>query len=324
MAKTRVNNKRKSKGKRGTIPKMVQRIREPPGISDREAYKRLLLDPCYSALPPSPYTGNSGSAIRRIKYYRSNSAAYDITFYHPSYGMFYASDATGNVATTIAPVASQQVSGRAIAGCISATYYGAESSRQGAIFCGVVPGNIVSYYLVATSGGQGSTMALSGVQSLLSHVERTPVDKCEVNWVPGEGDYLPVKLTYDANHLSQIQDVFARTNFCVILVARAASSDTIAINTTSVVEDFPETSGGPVWDTSIPVKPKFDYKAVIEELARKDSSWFLNTFKKTAMLVGGTVSSYMTAGLPGALGYLTSQAFGLNTSVPRKVVRSAT
>lgn len=286
----------------------------------REAYKRLLVDPCYAELPQSPYESNGGAIIGRV---RSTSLgpglATDtgmVVFYHPVFGAFSREAAspgsTGSLkqySTFYQPVGNTNAA-RAIAGCLSVTYIGAESSRSGVMHCGIVSGALVATILESAAGGQGISASFTSLAAGLSHMERTPVDKCEVNWVPGEGDQSFAAMSPALASASQLEVLFEKTNFCVIIVTGLpAAANTLEWNATGVVETVPAATNSLfnnsiAFDVATSTRPRFDYRDVVRELGAKDPSWFIGTFKKAWKFVGGVAKGYATAGLPGALGYL--------------------
>lgn len=312
-------NKKKQQKKAGMV---VVRSRGLADAGPAAAYRRALVDPCYAALPSSPYGGAAGSAMVRSHSQVATTGAYYLVFYHPVFGAFTCADTTGATALSLVPNANagpviSSGAARGIAGCLAVSFTGAESARAGMVRCGLVPGTAVYAYMAAASGGGGTTLTLGPLGSALAHVERMPVDKCEVNWMPGDGDEVFVTpLGYVAANSSMYASLFAKTNFCCALI-QASVSGAVDISTTAIYEYTTGSSAGSApgggnltWDVPTNTMPAFNYKAVLSDLARKDSSWFLNTFRKVANFVGGAASSYVTAGLPGALGYLAQEVAG--------------
>lgn len=287
--------------------------------AEREVYKRILVDPCYGELPSSPYESAAGGIVARVRQTALapalNNTAMAV-FFHPVFGSFAAEVANVTTATSFRDFAGayQQVgntnAARAVAGCVSATYIGAESGRSGIMHCGVVSGALVSSLLGTIYGGNGNTITMGALSAGLSHIERTPVDKCEVNWVPGEGDSSFSAVTFAAASSNQIETLLERTNFCVIVVTGLnGAANLIEWNFTGVVETVPAASNNLfnnaiAFDVSTSTRTKFDYRDVVRELGAKDPSWFIGTFKKAWKFIGGLAKGYATAGMPGALGYL--------------------
>lgn len=303
------------------------------GLGAREMYRRALLDPCYAALPSTPYSSGAGGVIGRIRNTAVGPAATntaEVVFFHPVYGSFARSAADATTVGSLIPYSTfyrpmaNESSGRAISGCLSATFLGPESTRGGLIHCGVVSGAVVISLLATTSGGGGSSNSIASINACLSHVERTPVDKCEVNWFPGEGDSSFAAYTALSTNSNQMEVLFERTNFVVITVVGVAAG-TIEWNATGVVESTPAANqslfnNSTTWDVSTSTKPRFDYRDVVSELGRKDPSWFLGTFKKVSKFISGVATGYATAGMPGALGYLIGASPADNVS-SRQMVR---
>lgn len=302
----------------------------------REMYKRSLLDPRYASLPSTPYPSGAGGIIGRIRGTATgptvgppaNTA--QVVFYHPIFGAFSRSAETPSTTGVLSPFNTLYTpmananSGRAISGCLSATFLGQESTRGGLIHCGVVSGAVVIGMIESVSGGIGVATSIGTINACLSHVERTPVDKCEVNWFPGEGDATFSAVQFGATTNNQLEILFERTNFVVITVI-GMSPNNIEWNATGVVESTPAASqnlfgNNTTWDVSAATKPRFDYRDVVSELARKDPSWFLGTFKKVSKFIGGVAAGYATAGMPGALGYLIGASPAENVS-SRQMVR---
>lgn len=310
MAKQRKQSARKPK-RRVVKMKMVG--------ADRESYKRVLVDPCYAELPQTPYNAGAGGTITRVRKTVLGPAittnVAQVVFFHPVFGS-YSIEGLANFNTTVQQYnqfynpLGDATAGRAIAGCLSATYVGPESTRSGIIHCGLVSGSLVSYALATAQGGSANNLAAANLLGGLSHMERMPVDKCEVNWVPGEGDCSFAAVGLDASNKGQVEALFEKTNFCVIIATGfPTGGNVIEWNATGVVETLP-TSGALIsgnnvaFDVSTSTRPPYDYRDVVRELGRKDPSWFIGTFKKAWKFVGGVARGYATAGLPGALGYL--------------------
>lgn len=299
-------------------PVLRRRMRVARSSSSGPAaeYRRILVDPCYAALPSTPYATSSGGLVTRTHAQVASSSIYQIVFYHPVFGAFTYAESTGAVAGSLNPYTglysfvTANGAARGIAGCLSATYSGPESSRSGMIRCGLVAGSVVAKFLGTPNAGDGGTIVLNSVGAFLNHVERMPVDKCEVNWVPGEGDseFVSTGGFLTANQQS-ISTYLAKTNFAVVVVQGSALANSVDFACTSVYEyqaiNNVSMAGATLpWDIAQVTRPSLDFRSVLTDLARKDSSWFLNTFRKTATLIGGTAAGYMSAGLPGALGYL--------------------
>jgi hypothetical protein len=78
------------------------------------------------------------------------------------------------------------------------------------------------------------------------------------------------------------------------------------------------------WAIQAKTTPPINVEKVLRELSNVDSKWYLDTFKKVAKFGVGLIDSTFRGGLPGALGYLTSQMVD-NTSYGGKsgrVIRS--
>lgn len=304
-----------------SVKSKVQRTRTNPFADE---YKRILLDPCNAPLPTSPYNGADGSQVVRSTNVFNNGDVFSVVAYHPIYGSY--SFNVANIATaqsfTVVGGDAIAVGGRAIAGCLSATWVGAESNRQGLLYCGVVPGTVVWSYLAASAGGNGGSISPAQLAAKIVNYERMPVDKCEVNWFPGEGDsdfQLPV-----FNSIAQVQSMeaaFAKTHFCIIMSTQAAIGS-VSFKTVGVSELGNNLAGGlAAFTVGSSTEPKYDWREALADLSRRDTRWFIGAFRKAGMFVSGMAGSYLTAGLPGALGYLTQSIAGATTS-SRSRVRS--
>lgn len=285
---------------------------------DAQAYKRLLLDPCNAPLVPTPYEGGLNGRISRGVGQHNNTFANGIYFYHPTLGFFLyeATDLTTTGSLALGPAVSYTGPpgpSRPIAGCVSVSYLGAESSRSGSVSCGVVPGTVVVQYLVATQGGGGATTNIGNAATKLSTLTRMPVDRCEVNWYPGPGDEMvkPI-VSYGASQANLISGLFSDTNFICVIVQNAQPGGLVQFKNVSVAElnDQSNTSGFP-WTAAPPVSPPYSWKAVVDHLSKLDPEWFIDTFKKLAVLGTSAVQGYKTAGWPGALGFLTAGMAGM-------------
>lgn len=312
--------------KRKTAPRIRMKVvKARSDNSAAQAYKRLLVDPCYAQIPTTPYPTSAGAVVARNRATVVSSSQYQIVFFHPLFGTFSYADTTtpttGLTAGRITPYSTflnYNGPGRGVAGCLSAQYTSIEQNRAGMIYCGIVSGAVVYQYLAAANGGNDQTLTPGTLGSQFTHVERMPVDKCEINWVPGEGDSDVAQIAaFNSGQNAAIETAFAKTNFCAILVYGTGGNNVVQFGATAVYEYMPSgttgLNGGQLpWDVSVVTRPKFDYRSVVEDLAKRDTSWFLNTFKKVGNLIGGAASGYMSAGLPGALSYLTDHFMGTN------------
>lgn len=281
------------------------------------AYRKLLVDPCHAALAKSPYAGPLGGVIERDVTLFANTKEYGIYFMHPVFGVYSWESsfptATGSL-TFSQLVAPGRQAMRGVAGCFSATYVGAESARSGSVSCGVVPGSVVWNYLATANGGAGQVLSVGATLSKLAEVKRMPVDMCEVNWFPGNGDEEVTSVPDSSSAADQefIKTKFADVNFTAVIVANTALNN-IQFKVTAVVEALSvvTATNSTAWTVSTPTKPSFNWKDVLSSLSNRDSSWYVDAWKKVGSLAGGTVAAYGTMGLPGALGYLTSNMAGL-------------
>lgn len=327
MTKNKSNNKRKRvsvvKGMRGGVQR--------PGLN-REAlnYKKLLADPCNSSLI-NPYGDDEGAQVSRWTDMGLNTFNNEVWVIHPVLGSYFAgavSDATSvSLAVNTAVYNPTGLATRGIAGCLSVSYIGAENSRAGLTYCGIIPGAQVWNFMPTAIGGGGGSFTIKNLAARLQNMERMPVDKCEVNWIPSAGDderIPPLSVGAGApNQFSATEVIFSRVNFAIVVVQGAPAVGAVQFKITGVAE-----RGGYIsTDASVPftitpAQPKtFSWRTVLESLAAADSTWYLNTFKKMGHLGLGAVGAYATAGLPGALGYLTAGFAGITTkqgSVPRK------
>jgi hypothetical protein len=321
----------KNKPNKGKKVARVLKTMRPVDNSREVAYRKLLLDPCNAEITTSPYGGDAGSICQRThKIYNNTTDAY-LVFFHPVLGT-YIVDGVG--LQNIRPLnGATQITGgnaRAIAGCVEVMYQGAESARAGTVHCGVVPGGIVWNYVSVALGGGGSQMDLINVAARFQNITRTPVDRCAVNWFPGDGDtdWIP-PITLNSAQGGATEKYFASTHFAAIYVAGAGTNN-MRFSETSVYEAaaYQATSAGTLdvypWAIQAKTTPPINVEKVLRELSNVDSKWYLDTFKKVAKFGVGLIDSTFRGGLPGALGYLTSQMVD-NTSYGGKsgrVIRS--
>lgn len=287
----------------------------------RQQYKHLLLDPCNAPLCQSPYGGDAGSTMVRAHGYRNSQFDSYVLFYHPLWGGFE-NQVTGGTASTLKPISATQAnvttSGRAIAACLDTTWIGPESARAGIVQCGVVPGNVVVNYLDATNGGAGNTIDAANITVLISNMERMPVDRCQVNWFPTEADeqFQGPITSYASANANLIAERFAKTHFMVVFVQGTGTAGFARIGITEVIEKSQlssivvQGSTSQPWNLQSASTPGVNVRSVIAELTNKDTSWYLNTFRKIANFGIGLAGATYTAGLPGALGYLTQAIAG--------------
>lgn len=306
--------------RRSQVVPRKRAMRVKGGISkDALGYKRLLLDPCNAPLIKTPYEGNDGSSVQRGVGLGLNAAAYQVQAFHPLYGMWEYSTANSAAANSFTQFGSfpRYVAGaRAIAGCHSSTYVGPESTRQGLVYCGVVPGSLVWSNTAASSGGGGGSISPDALVSRIVNYERMPVDKCEVNWFPGEGDSdLAIPYWGDLTSVAAQEAAWSKTHF-TILVNYNVSTASVQTKAVSVVEQSSNqaVTGYAAYTVGSAVKPTYDWRAVLSSLSEQDTTWYLGTFRKVGNFISGVARGYITAGLPGALGYLTQSVAGAVTA----------
>lgn len=301
-------------------PSKPPRIPRAPMVGLSE-YQRLLLDPCNAPLPRSPYGGDAGSTIKRGHNVINNSLDGQLFVFHPIWGVAYTTVAAGTAGSlsfaNTAPLGSIYTA-RPLAGCVEVMYSGAENARAGMVHCGVIPGSLVWEYTIPGHGGAGVTFDVANVATYLPNVERMPVDKCSVNWFPGNGDgvWIP-PITLSSTNQNTIQRYFADTHFIVVFITTGPGVNNVRMSRTDVYEwsstDTQVTGAGFTnmpWLVSPVATPSLDVKEQVRQLTARDPQWFLNTFKKVARFGLGLASAGMTAGLPGALGYLTAAIAG--------------
>lgn len=287
----------------------------------RNKYKHLLLDPCNAPLCQSPYGGDAGSTIVRAHGYRNTQFDAYVFFYHPLWGGFE-NQVNGGAVGTLKPISATQANvvtaGRALAACLDTTWIGTESARSGIVQCGVVPGTVVHTYLDATYGGANNSIDANNITYLISNMERMPVDRCQVNWFPAEADeqFSGPITAYSAANNNLVAERMCKTHFMVVFVAGAGTQNNVRIGITEVFEKSQLLSivgqGGTSqpWNLQSASTPGVNVKSLLAELTSRDSSWYLNTFRKIAKFGIGMVGATYTAGLPGALGYLTQAIAG--------------
>lgn len=312
------SKKRSNTAKRAVRPILVAtkgRKRRTRGelSGDALAYKKVLLDPCNAALCKTPYEGADGAQISRGCNVINATTGFQAIAYHPVYGGFVLATAdaqTNSSFSSINQLPYQSSGARAIAGCLSVQYSGAESARQGFVYCGLFPGSTVWQYTAASSGGAGGAFNIDTLVSRMVNVERMPVDKCEVNWFPGEGDSDYCIPTWGSSaQTGAMESAFSKVHFAVAVVYNGTTN--VTFKAVNVVETSANTfTGFPALTIGAPIRPSFDWRAVLASIANKDTTWYLNTFKKMGHFIAGVSGSYLTAGLPGALGYLTANVAG--------------
>lgn len=287
-------------------------LRLPRGNDTRQMYKHLLLDPCNAPLIRSPYDLTASSVVGRDVQLFANSQIFGIFFFHPTFGQ-YSFEAATDIAGSLTPFGTTPSVGRAIAGCHTVSFIAQESSRAGTLSCGVVAGSVVWRYLAAANGGGGFTMKPSEAAAHVVSMERVPVDRCEINWFPGEGDSdMQPTIVPTAANANLIQEAFAKVNFTMVVGLSLSAGGAYQHKYVRVYEQSdPNVLASAPWTVSAANKPSYNWRDVVEELGSKDPSWYLNTFRKIGTFISGAVSSYATMGLPGALGYLTQGVAGM-------------
>jgi len=302
-----------------SVPKPM--VVRPPVTRGWSDYQRMLLDPCNCTLTASPYGGDSAGSIKRGHNVINNTIDGQLFVFHPIFGVAYTTVAAGTAGSlsfvNTSPLGSTFTS-RALAECVEVMYSGPENSRAGMVHCGIIPGSLVWEYTITGHGGAGVTFDVANVASYLPNVERMPVDKCSVNWFPGNGDgaWIP-PITLSSANQNTIQRLFADTHFCVVFITTGPGVNSVRMSYTSIYEyantDTSVTGSGFVtgpWLVSPASTKAVDVKEAVRELTLRDPKWYLNAFKKVAKFGIGIAEAGLTAGLPGALGYLTSAIAG--------------
>lgn len=285
-------------------------------MSSARAYQQMLIDPCRAPLDYAPYdSARLDFVTRRRSTGVSGTEANVVAFWHPSLGCFSYANATGGGTGpltfngALSPfLSSTNQTMRPVAGCFSVEWISSESARQGYISSGIVSGTLVSQALAYNTSF--TAFSIDAWAKLLSHTERMPIDKFEINWVPGPKDA--------ASPASYPGDQFGSTtenaawwkaelegrNFVAIVLSNIGSSN--VLNSVTAICEVGQNANSNVTTNAASVsRPKFDYVGVIASLQAKDPSWYVNTFKKVAAFGAGALGAYTGGGLPGILGYLT-------------------
>lgn len=318
----RVKNARAPSRKRvrvGRVVKKTKRVARRPVNTAGQAYKKLLVDPCYAPLCPTPYEGGLGGSLQRnVTGSTGTVSSFGMYCTHPVLGSFFTNPATSSEGVSLSSigVTTTNSAGRAIAGCSTLTWVGSEAQRQGLVSCGVIPGAIVWQLIDSSQGGGNFAKAISvaGAMNLLTSVARVPVDKCEVNWFPADGDeHILPAVSLTPGNTNTLQLLFASVNFTCIIVNSNGPSNSVVIKNVGVIELgtsalFPYGTNSVPWNVAAPTVPGYDWKQVLTALSMADTEWYIDSFKKVAALGAGVVGAYGTMGLPGALGYLVANS----------------
>lgn len=325
----------RTRSKKGSKPKtkaiVVQRKVAPvkyPLSPEGKKYMALVADPCNSALTTSPYDTSAGTVITRSNNNVALGPESHITVlaFHPLLGTYMLSGTSDpDEAQIFKAVAGTKPegTGRAIAGCASTTWVGTEADRQGMLYCDVVPGAMIWNYLQISDGGGNLSISPNNIIAKMTNMERMPVDKCEVTWFPSEGDCeMSPPIIASGSSVQATEVTFSKTQFTLTVISAGGDGKAIMYKTVSIVE-FTQSlvpSSKLSWAISPKIPPTFSWKDVISQLTSKDPAWYINTFRKVGTLVAGAAASYATAGLPGALGFLTQSIAGIK--ITRDRVRS--
>lgn len=320
---------KKRMSKRAKLPKR-NKPRVPRGISPPvKDYMSLVVDPCNAPLCKPLYPEAGGSMVTRSTDVVYSDLANTLFLYHPYFGLYRASSATytaamSDNAVTGAYLRSSPKSpgidspGRAVAGCVSVSWALTESARKGTVYCGIIDGNAAGLLVCDFNGGGigAGTYTAQQIVNILPNAERMPVDKCEVNWVPGERDHEFKASPFNTSPENVLKPIVGGTNW-IAVVCIGADAAAIQCRITNVVEwnptvDLASGLGNYASDPAHVPRVTTSYTSVLRALQDKDSRWYINTFKKAAKFIGGAASGYATGGLPGLLGYLVSD---VDTSV---------
>lgn len=324
-----VKNKRKQgiaikKKVQAQMPKMRNRNMGPASDAQVAAkkYASMLVDPCRAELDYAPYNSAKLDFVTRRKGTGvSGTEAFVVTFWHPAMGAFASAGTTGGFTgaltfgATLSPFVDATVlSAKPVAGCFGVEWVSSESSRQGWISAGIVTGGQIAASLTYRSGF--TAFSIDSWARIATHTERMPVDKFEMNWVPGPRDNQPVPYiggkfaATAANEVFYDEEMEGR-NFIMIVMSNIGSANVLS-TVTSICEIAQSAGLNTTTNAASVTKPTFDYVAVLDSLQKKDTSWYVNTFKKIAQFTSGAVGAYTGGGLPGILGYLT---LGASTTI---------
>lgn len=308
----------------------------------------MIVDPCNAPLTETIYPNSSGvlrNRVRRIFVSSHSPSTTDAPYarviaYHPVLGAYYLGPSGDENSYPIASESrsfhrikhlarfddasfSTVYSARAISGCLSMTWNGKELDRKGTIYSGVVSGGFIFTFLATSLGGAGQTLPASTIMSMLAATCRVPNDKCEVNWVPTEFDanWTDPQPNNVTGASPAIEVLFNKTNFAIMVwTGPQKVGDLVGFSetTVSIVEENPNTNqyiqdSAHVSSTGI----VGGVTHIVSALQKKDTAWYINTFKKLGQFGLNAISAYARGG---ALG-LVSEVAGLSLA-PRKNLAS--
>jgi len=176
-------------------------------------------------------------------------------------------------------------------------------STGGRVWSGLISGGTILQNMSTSCYGFGVVTSVAQLANELAEVCPMPVGKrCSVNWVPSKGDENYHTVYNQAQIVGQSANAYEPmegVNFAVMAVQiPLAASGSVAVQVTSVMEyNWMAQTGLPNNSSQI---ASTGYSRIIEQLQRKDSSWFINTATKIGHLIGKTGTGYMVGGLPGA------------------------
>lgn len=316
VAKTNKNKKQAIRAKKANRVNKP-RAMESEATAAAKRYAHLLLDPCRAELDYAPYSGSKLDYVLRKKSQTVVGAdSYQVLFWHPTLGMFGYSSTVSTGAGALVSLSqgspfldSTFLATRPVAGCFGLEWIGAESGRQGWINAGIVTGSAVKNSLAYDA--TVTAFSIDSWARSATHTERMPIDKFEVNWVPGPKDattptpYIGGNLGATAANGAFWASELEGRNFIMIVLSNITITPSVLLTLTAVAEVSQSASVNVTSNAGTLVRPKFDYTAVIASLQSKDTGWYVNTFKKITQFAVGAVGAYTGGGLPGVLGYLT-------------------
>jgi hypothetical protein len=191
------------------------------------------------------------------------------------------------------------------------------------IYSGVVSGGLIYNYLDGGNGGAGNSISANALIGMLSVSCRVPNDKCEITWVPTEWDSNWVDPSFSTSPGSQssVQEIFNKTNFVIMgwLGAQAVNESVGVMETVvSIIEENPTSTVYVQNSAHINTAGLTGgITKIISVLQKKDTAWYVNTFKKIGSFGLAAMRAYARGG---ALG-LVSEIAGLNLA-PRRNISS--
>jgi len=280
--------------------------RRPGGVPldrDAVAYARLLCDPCGAPLVHGISGGTNGAIVARLEADAivaagaSDTAGFAVWI--PNLGLAFGAAATNDaVAITGAAInqiaagsgflATNSSSQRCVAGCLQMMYPGAENTRSGIVFFGVVPSTTIQAFLPASFGGAAGSTSVASLRVLCQFFQRTPLDVVETKFRPGQADG---QMTGGLSGINAGVLNARGTNAILVTWSGLPVNTGIRLRTVAAYEYEPNAGNGLAASVQVPASAN-STNDVLRYLDSVDPSWWTTAGNVAGYMLRGAADSF--------------------------------